>query len=529
MIEFVDIDDNVIGVVVVRDGALLSDPATEDIATAWLRQIDGAAGFEDAYDGWTNGYARGRRVSDDSRATTLTASSSVFHLPGKHDQDKHGHDQGSPGGSSESRTPLKITRELIQKQYPPLTVVAVTKNGEDRLMYNGRAYVIQRKKENTDNIWVTHKALLDKDEVYDEVNAYSSEWFEPAESDLISVASKSSAPSTETKPSTPSAAPTSSPSTSNAPRSQSKTFTPQQKQQVTSIFAKNGVKWHNDTKKIYDSALEVSKTYPDLTMSDALDVMDQSLQKKTGNPFRSKVEKFLKTDAGKQYALLKGSSSSAGATEQTTLPTSVTPSSSDSKTNTSSISPSTRSVDAKHITSREADELKKEMDDAYPPPWTAAQRAALRKYTGSSYRQISKCLRNKSGCTPDITKTIEQIRTSMKPSTRDIKIYRNAGFETFGVSNGAELDSLQSKIIKDDGIVSTSIKELSRPGLVHLEIDAPKGSKLAWIKHVSDHPEEDEILIAPDTHFEIIEVKPHPQYSLRRIVRLRIIPGSDAP
>lgn len=67
MIEFL-VGDRVIDVIAVRDNELLSGPVLSDVARAWLRQGKTPADFENEYDGWTNGYARGQRV-DDNDAT----------------------------------------------------------------------------------------------------------------------------------------------------------------------------------------------------------------------------------------------------------------------------------------------------------------------------------------------------------------------------------------------------------------------------------------------------------------------------
>lgn len=65
MIEFRDSTDVIIGVIATRGNKLLSSVTMESVAASWLRSRGSAAGFEDAYSNWTNGYVTGVRVNDD--------------------------------------------------------------------------------------------------------------------------------------------------------------------------------------------------------------------------------------------------------------------------------------------------------------------------------------------------------------------------------------------------------------------------------------------------------------------------------
>lgn len=307
------------------------------------------------------------------------------------------------------------------------------------------------------------------------------------------------------------------PATPSAP-SGPKIYSVAEKTQVQKIFANNNVKWHNDTKKIYDSALEVSKKYPGLTMGDALDIMDQSLQKKTGNPFRTKVEKFLKTNAGKQYALAQGGPGGIGTTSPATSSPVAGPSA-------PSTVVSTNPNDYMNLTASQASVMQSQMDQQTPPPWTQTQRAALKYYTGSAYTEINKCLRGTGVCTPALLGRIKSIQKAMKPSTRDIVIYRKTNAATFGLATAAGLDDMVGKVIKDDGVMSTSIHQGTWSGSIQMIIEAPKGSKMAWVAPISHYPQENEIMVAPGTHFEIISVTPN---GTGRTIRIRIIPGSDS-
>lgn len=325
----------------------------------------------------------------------------------------------------------------------------------------------------------------------------------------------------------PSTAPASStqPTASSALGGSTKTYTALQKSKVQGIFNKHNLKWFNKTDQIYDAAHEVSTTHPDLTMADALDIMDQSLKKKSGNPFRTKVEKWLKTKAGKQHALVKGGSASLGGTTPKVSPAS-------SSSQATPVKQTAKYVDHggalnPQLTRTTANILQQRMNEATPPPWTAAQKSALTKYTGGSYTTINKCARATAPCDPATKKTLNDINAAMKPSTDDIVVYRKTNPSSFGITSGADLQAMVGKTISDNGVISTSIKSTLWTGQLHLEIEAPKGSMIAWVQPISHHPGEDEMVVAPGTHYDIVEVTPPTYEGGPYRVKLRIIPGSD--
>lgn len=336
-------------------------------------------------------------------------------------------------------------------------------------------------------------------------------------------------PPTDVPPSTmPSATPATAPVNAPAPSTQPtaanalgggiKTYTALQKAKVQSIFAKHNLKWYNKTNAIYDAAHEVSTTHPDLTMADALAIMDQSLKKKSGNPFQTKVEKWLKTNAGKQHALAKGGSAAIGGTTPKTSPSASAP------------PPVDPNATYYKINRAQAKAMQARMDLAEPPPWTDEQRNSLYVYTGSSYKAINSCLREPGACPPGVSAHVANIKSAMKASTHNIQVYRSAHPAVFGIKEFStdtalkRLNEMVGKTIKDDGVISTSITNIGWDGVVKILIDVPKGSKMAWVQPISQHPAEDEIVLAPGTHYEVIS------FDLdTRQLRLRVIPGSEAP
>lgn len=331
-------------------------------------------------------------------------------------------------------------------------------------------------------------------------------------------------------------APSTLPTATNALGGTVKTYTALQKAKVQSIFDKHGVKWFNKTNAIYDAAHEVSTTHPDLTMADALDIMDQSLKKKTGNPFRTKVEKWLKTNQGKQHALAKGSSAALGGTAPKVSPTvsDITP-----NPNVATPKPAVEfgTPLPRQLTSDHADRLQERMNAAYPPPWNMSQVAALKRYTGDGYSSINDCLRGLAPCTSATNNTITQLRNAMKPSTDNIVVYRKTNPKAFGLKYSNEpgnsgypdlneqLSALVGKTFEDKGVSSTSITDGTWHGLVHMEIEVPKGAKIAWVKRISKHPHENEIVLMPGTRFEVLSVTPAPSFpgGQHQLLKLRVI------
>lgn len=317
------------------------------------------------------------------------------------------------------------------------------------------------------------------------------------------------------------------PTATNALGGTTKTYTALQKAKVQAIFNKHNLKWHNKTDQIYDAAHEVSTTHSDLTIADALDIMDQSLKKKTGNPFRTKVEKWLKTKAGKSHALSKGSSAALGGTAPTTPPATVP---APSVTTPSVATPSGGGGGGyyQNLNRPSATFMQEQMNKATPPPWTNAQHNALRTYTGSAYSTINKCARGVTPCDQTTKDLLDNIKSAMKPSTSNVILYRATNLHTFGLATTSELESLIGKTISDNGVISTSITKIGWQGHVRLEIEAPKGSHMAWVQPISLHPTENEMVLAPGTHYEVLSVnKVYTNGVHYTDVKLRVIPGSD--
>lgn len=93
MIEFFD-DEGVIGTIEYDEGDLVADILLQSVAQSWIAGGRDPADFEDAYDGWSNGYASARLIELDDESETLISDALPFHLPGRHSQKSHGNRVG---------------------------------------------------------------------------------------------------------------------------------------------------------------------------------------------------------------------------------------------------------------------------------------------------------------------------------------------------------------------------------------------------------------------------------------------------
>jgi len=158
-------------------------------------------------------------------------------------------------------------------------------------------------------------------------------------------------------------------------------------------------------------------------------------------------------------------------------------------------------------------------------PWTATSKAALTKYTGSYYAQLNNALRGKAPLTDAILKDADNIQKGMRPIPENVKVYRGV-LPIAGVLPGTlpEYEALLGKTFEEPAFSSTSIKVGGGfGGGVKLEIEVPKGTPAAWVKNISQHSGEEELLLAAGTKFKIIEAVPSP-YGSGILVRVRVVP-----
>lgn len=161
---------------------------------------------------------------------------------------------------------------------------------------------------------------------------------------------------------------------------------------------------------------------------------------------------------------------------------------------------------------------------AHGGDWTATQRSALKKYTGGTYYSVNAYL---YGTLDDISttneKVLRQAQLGMRRSTTPLLLHRGVGFDGIGhAHNHADLEKKVGQTWKSEGFTSTSVGGHAafsgKPVVV--EIEAPPGTPMAWIRPVSQYPSENEMLLAAGLSYRIISVK---KVGGKSVVRVRVV------
>jgi hypothetical protein len=146
--------------------------------------------------------------------------------------------------------------------------------------------------------------------------------------------------------------------------------------------------------------------------------------------------------------------------------------------------------------------------DAMNPKFTAAERSAIRSYTGSGYDQINRALR--SGFVPSHLKnTIDALTSAIAKSgiTTPVTVTRGMSMSGFNLGNIADPTKLKGTIMKDPGFLSTSnhINGVFQ-NAVRLEIQCPVGTKGIYVQNISSHKSELEFIMQRGQTLRIMEV-----------------------
>jgi len=288
-------------------------------------------------------------------------------------------------------------------------------------------------------------------------------------------------------------------------------MTPAKAAAIKKIFSDDGVKWHTNASDMVDALAKAIKAHPEFTPLQILAAMDETTSTKTSKtPFTDKLQKYGKTLAGKSklsYTL------SIGPTLQPLTKAGVKYSPGTPTLPVVNIEPSTDFPIRTPLTMKK---IQEEMH-AQHGAWTASQSSALRTYTGGTYSSMNGCLRKPSTCTESIKKTNQNAIDGMRPITKAVRVHRGSGWSAFGL--GAEklstseriklLQDLEGKTVQEDGFLSTSAGGTAAfSGELKLTIDVPVGTPAAWVKEISLHKSENELLLAPGLKYRIKKVVP---------------------
>lgn len=157
------------------------------------------------------------------------------------------------------------------------------------------------------------------------------------------------------------------------------------------------------------------------------------------------------------------------------------------------------------------------------PRWSADEKAGLTHYTGGSYSAMNQYLRGKTTYISTTNKNaITNAKSGMRAVDQSFLVRRGTSFHQFDVNSHEEVAAMVGKTVADKGFLSTSVGgDAAFGGSVKMEVEVAKGTKGAYVDHISMHRGEREFIIAPGTKMKILRVE---QHGYQTVVRLRTIP-----
>ncbi len=161
--------------------------------------------------------------------------------------------------------------------------------------------------------------------------------------------------------------------------------------------------------------------------------------------------------------------------------------------------------------------------------WTSSQQSGLKTYTGGSYMSINPYLwGEKQSVSSTHMGAIKNAQKGMRPSLEPVLLHRGVGYSGVGgATSHAHLEKMVGQTWRSDGFMSTSVGGHSAfGGSVTLEIEAPPGTPMAWVKPISLHSSENEMLLAAGLSYKIISVKK--KGSSGSVVRVRVVPAPNS-
>lgn len=162
-----------------------------------------------------------------------------------------------------------------------------------------------------------------------------------------------------------------------------------------------------------------------------------------------------------------------------------------------------REIDAKQAAALQRRMLKDE-------PWTPAQRAALRTYTGDDYVKMNAALR-KGGGTAKTKANVDNARQAMRETPEGVVAHRGMGSGTaFGFVRNKSvtremIEALVGRSFHDPGFTSAAIRG-SGYGFrqrIRARISVPAGTRGAFVEGVTKNAGEDEMVLDAGTHYRI--------------------------
>lgn len=147
------------------------------------------------------------------------------------------------------------------------------------------------------------------------------------------------------------------------------------------------------------------------------------------------------------------------------------------------------------------------MNAMNPATLTAAEREAIRRYSGSYYTSVNSYLR--TGQPSSAASTVRALDSAMAKArtVKPMTVTRGMNQNGFNLGFIDDMKSLKGSTMRDPGFMSTSN---AREGVFHntvrLEIECPPGTRGIYIKGMSSHSHENEFLMDRNQSMIITEV-----------------------
>lgn len=147
---------------------------------------------------------------------------------------------------------------------------------------------------------------------------------------------------------------------------------------------------------------------------------------------------------------------------------------------------------------------------------------AIRDYTGDDYTAVNAYMRNGSG---KLTASQKEDITPLKNVLNTMKI--NQDIVTYRGLDVSRLNVQVGDVITDKAFISTSLKsdvaDRAAAGSTDggiMKVSVPKGTHGAYVSAYTQHPDEDEVLLAPNTKFLVKRIS---TYKKRKQVEVTVV------
>jgi len=169
-------------------------------------------------------------------------------------------------------------------------------------------------------------------------------------------------------------------------------------------------------------------------------------------------------------------------------------------------------------------------------PWTKPQKDALKEYSAFFYTEMNGLLRGHTivydedlYTEEDVKKAIRSTLEGLRPLPEPVTVYRNVDARALlgrRIPDAAErltaLKELTGQTRQERGFSSTSIHDdLTDFGNeIQLAIEVPAGTPAAFLRRISESPNEDELLLTPGMNYEFVS-EPEKEASGRIVMKVK--------